>query len=87
MKKGKRKSRVGDLNSNWKGGMTIEPSGRVLIRVNQKSVYRYRLVMEEQLGRKLKRVKLYIISIVLLMMTDLKIYKYCSKVNMQEYMV
>jgi hypothetical protein len=55
MVKNKNKVHIGETNSNWKGGITIEPSGRVLVRVNQKSVYRYRLVMEEQLGRKLKK--------------------------------
>lgn len=40
-------------NSHWKGGIVVEPGGRVLIRRNKKYVYRYRLVMEEYLQRPL----------------------------------
>lgn len=50
------KDRNMENNSNWKGGVVIEPgSGRILIRTNQKYVYRYRLIMEKHLGRTLRR--------------------------------
>ena len=47
------RSYVGMNNPNWKGGSIIEPSGRVLIRVGARYIYRYRLIMEKHLGRKL----------------------------------
>lgn len=50
----------GEGNSNWKGGVRDDGSGRILVYLpdhpyatQQGYVYRYRLVMEEHLGRPL----------------------------------
>ena len=52
------KSRFGNRNSKWKGGQTTDGKGRVmLLRPSHPNanawgyVYRYRIVMEEKLGR------------------------------------
>ena len=50
--------RIGEGNGRWKGGMTVRKDGRVMLHApnhphksHGNYVYRYRLVMEECLGR------------------------------------
>lgn len=46
---------IGKNNPNWKRGYIITPNGYVRIQVNCKPIFEHRFVMEQYVGRKLKK--------------------------------